>query len=226
MSRGGVPVAALPVRIRHRAVPCPTEVARSRPCPSASGIGPCHVPWRCPGRGIARPKARPRHSGGRRGHYIPILAQGDRPEQIVDGHHTGPSASGIGPCHVPRKCPDRGIARPRSRVLHSVVLRIRVAFFCRCTRSDDRVVTLYVNRHFNPINRTRSRPSNETLFAVASSRFSIAALYAVASSRRMKSDHHEVIFSLFQAGRRSCSATYVYSPCPCRTLWPVEELLF
>ena len=176
MSRGGVPVAALPVRIRHRAVrvrhravPCPVEVSRSRPCPSASGIGPCHVPWRCPGRGLAR---------------------------------------------------------PRSRVLHSVVLRIRGAFFCRCTRSDDRVVTLYANRHFNPINRTRSRPSNETLHAVASSRFSIAALYAVASSRCMKSDHHEVIFSLFQAGRRSCSATYVYSPCPCRTLWPVEELLF
>ena len=161
MPHGSVPIAALPVRVRHRAVPCPTEVSRSRHCPSEI------------------------------------------------------------PCPAFRRTSDTG------------------AFFCRCTRSDDRVVTLYVNRHFNPINRTRSRPSNETLFAVASSRFSnetlfavassrfsIAALYAVASSRRMKSDHHEVIFSLFQAGRRSCSATYVYSPCPCRTLWPVEELLF
>ncbi len=38
-------------------------------------------------------------------------------------------------------------------------------FFRKCTRSDDRVGTLYANRHLNPINRTRSRPSSETLYA-------------------------------------------------------------
>ena len=60
--------------------------------------------------------------------------------------------------------------------LHCTIFRQQSIVCCReyskikqysqikCTRSYDSVGTLYANRHFTPINRTRSRPSRETLY--------------------------------------------------------------
>ena len=136
--------------------------------------------------------------------------------------------------------------------LHCTIFRQQSIVCCReyskikqysqikCTRSYDSVGTLYANRHFNPINRTRSRPSHGTLYAgcffLPLPRDLVHRVHLLAppagpctpgaSSWRMESDRHNVIFFICQAGQHSCSATYVYTPFPCRTLWPIEELLF
>ncbi len=60
------------------------------------------------------------------------------------------------------------ISRQQSIVCCCEYSKIKQDSQIKCTRSDNRVGTLYANRHLNPINCTRSRPSSETLYTGAS----------------------------------------------------------